>query len=177
VKVVLFDLGRTLEDQGVLLPGAVEALEGIQSLRDAQGQPAVLGLVSDFDMPGSPSEVPGIQQEYYAVLDGLGIRPFFEPVARRVTLSTEVGEYKPHEKVFRTALDKVRPGLPFAAALFVTENPDHVEAAGLLGMRAVHFRGPGQTTGEVTRLVDLIPLVREFLGRGEGDPPAPHGSE
>jgi hypothetical protein len=30
-------------------------------------------------------------------------------------------------------------------------------------MRAIHFQGPGQNTGDVDRLVDVIPLVQKFL--------------
>ncbi len=79
----------------MLLPGARETLQAISALRDAEGAAAVLGLVSDFDMPAEPSQVPQIQQRYYALLDHLGIRPFFEPVAEHVTLSTEVGVSSP----------------------------------------------------------------------------------
>jgi hypothetical protein len=37
MKVVLFDLGKTLEDQDVLLPGARETLQAIQEMRDGPG--------------------------------------------------------------------------------------------------------------------------------------------
>ena len=167
VKLVLFDLGDTLESDGVLLPGAVETLEAIASLR-ADGQPApVLGLVSDFHMPAEPSEVGDIQQQYYSLLDDLGIRPFFEPVAERVTLSTEVGVFKPDEAVFRAAASKAGPAVEFADVLVVTENRGHVLAARSLGLVAVHVRGPGQPHGEVDTLPEVIPLVQAFLGGGE----------
>jgi Peptidase family M28 len=171
VKLILFDLGQTLEDGDVLLPGALETLEAIQALRDADGPAALLGLVSDFDLPGQPSDVPEIQQRYYALLDHLGIRSFFEPVAERVTLSTEVGVFKPDEAVFRAAVAKAGQALDFSDALFVTENRGHVLAARRLGLAAVHLRGPGQTDGEVDTLPDLVPVVREFVSdagqRGE----------
>lgn len=162
MKVVLFDLGRTLEHDGVLLPGAVQTLEAIEKLRDEDRQPVAMGLVSDFDMPQTPAEVPAIRQSYLQILERLGIRRFFEPTERGVTLSTDVGAFKPDERIFRAALNRFVPNLPFTAALFVTENPDHVSAARAMGMRAVHFQGPGQTTGDITQLLDLIPLVEEF---------------
>lgn len=163
VKLVLFDLGNTLESNGVLLPGAMEALEAVASLR-AGGRPAaLLGLVSDFEMPRQPSDVPIIQQRYYELLDDLGIRPFFEPVAERVTLSTEVGVFKPDEAIFRAATSKVDPTLEFDDVLFVTENPSHVLAARSLGLSAVHLRGPGQPLGEVETLPDLVPLMQAFV--------------
>ena len=167
VKLVLFDLGDTLESAGVLRPGALETLEAIASLRrDGQAAP-LLGLVSDFHMPRQPSDVGTIQQQYYSLLDDLGIRAFFEPVAERVTLSTEVGVFKPDEAVFRTAASKISPALEFKDIFFVTENSDHVRAAGLLGLVAVHVRGPGQPDGGLETLAELVPLVQVFLDDGE----------
>jgi hypothetical protein len=167
VKLVLFDLGDTLESAGVLRPGAMETLEAIASLRRDGHAAALLGLVSDFHMPDDPSDVGPIQQQYYSLLDDLGIRAFFEPVAERVTLSTEVGVFKPDEAVFRTAASKISPDLDFKDILFVTENIHHVRAAGLLGLVAVHVRGPGQPGGGLETLAELVPLVKAFLGNGE----------
>jgi FMN phosphatase YigB (HAD superfamily) len=164
MKVVLFDLGKTLEDRDVLLPGARETLQAIQAMRDSDGEAAILALVSDFYMPDNPEQIPLIQQRYYELLDKLGIRSFFEPVADKVTLSTEVGVSKPDEKIFRAVIEKIDEGLGFRDVLFVTENQEHVLEARLLGIRGVHFKGPGQNSGEVDRLVELVPLIRKFLG-------------
>jgi hypothetical protein len=163
VKLILFDLGRTLEDGDVLLPGAREALEAISGLRDGSGPAAVLGLVSDVEVPAGPSEVPLIRQRYLALLDHLGIRSFFEPVAERVTLSSEVGASKPDEAVFRAAVTRADPALQFADVLFVTEDRGHVLAARRLGLAAVQVPRPGRTDGEVASLADLVPVVREFV--------------
>lgn len=166
MKVVLFDLGKTLEDNGVLRPGALDLLKAFDSAR-LEGRPvALLGLVSDFDMPDKPSDVQIIQQRYYELLDHLHIRPFFEPVAERVTLSTEVGVFKPDEAIFRAATTKIDSALEYDDVLFITENLDHVLAARRLGMAAVHLRGPGQPCGDVQTLPELIPLVQAFI---EGD--------
>ncbi len=62
-------------------------------------------------------------------------------------------------------MTKAGPALEFSDALFVTENRSHVLAARHLGLTAVHLRGPGQTDGEVDSLADLVPVVREFVGR------------
>ena len=133
MKIVLFDLGQTLEHNDVLLPGAVQTLEAIGNLRDMDGQPVAMGLVSDFDMPQTPADVPAIRQSYLAILERLGIRRFFEPADRCVTLSTDVGVFKPDERVFRAALDRFAPNLPFTAALFVSENLNHVTQPGRWG--------------------------------------------
>lgn len=167
VKLILFDLGNTLESNDVLLPGALGMLEAISSLQSGARPAVVLGLLSDFDMPRQPSEVPIIQQRYYKLLDDLGIRTFFEPLQERVTLSTEVGVFKPDEAVFRAATSKLRPSLEFNDVLFVTENFAHVLAARRLGLSAVHFRGPGQPLGEVETLPELVPLVRAFVNDEE----------
>jgi hypothetical protein len=167
VKLVLFDLGDTLESGGVLLPGAVEMLEAIAALRTDGHPAAVLGLVSDFRMPATPADVAGIQQEYYSLLEDLGIRQFFEPVAERVTLSTEVGVFKPDAAVFRAAASKAGPGVELGDVFFVTENRNHVLAARGLGLVAVHVRGPGQPHGEIETLAGVVPLVQAFLDGGE----------
>ena len=77
MKVVLFDLGDTLEHQDTLLPGAVETLTSISRIRDEDHQSVTMGLVSDFNMPQSPAEIPAIRQRYLAILDNLRIRDFF----------------------------------------------------------------------------------------------------
>jgi len=143
MKIVLFDLGDTLENNDVLLPGAMQTLKAIANLRDAEGAPVAMGLVSDFDMPASPADIPAIRKSYLAILDALGIRHFFEPTDRCVTLSSDVGVFKPDEKVFRAATDRFALNLAFTSVLFVTENPIHVGAAHALGMRAVHFEQLG----------------------------------
>lgn len=163
MKIVLFDLGRTLEEQDVLLPGAGETLQAIQAMQDAS-KDVVLALISDFNMPDRPEQIPAIQQQYYDILDTLGIRSFFEPVADRVTLSTEVGVFKPDERIFRAVIKKIDEDLSLQNVVFITENRSHVEAARDLGMTAIHFKGPGQNAGDVDRLVDLIPIIQEFLG-------------
>jgi hypothetical protein len=76
MKGVLFDLGKTLEDRDVLLPGARETLQAVQAMRDSNGEAAALALVSDFDTPDNPEQIPLIQQRYYKLLDKLGIRSF-----------------------------------------------------------------------------------------------------
>jgi FMN phosphatase YigB (HAD superfamily) len=165
MKVVLFDLGNTLEDQqrDVLLPGARKTLTAIQAMRDPKNIPPVLALISDFDMPSSPDEIPAIRERYVAILNHLGIRAFFEPILKRVTLSTEVGVFKPDKKIFKAAISKIDRRLTFKDVLFITENLGHVQKARLLEMKAIHFKGPGQTTGEVSKLVDLIPLIERFV--------------
>ena len=164
MKIVLFDLGNTLEKQGGLATGAIETLQAIQKLRGADGQAPALALVSDFTMPNTPDQIPAIREQYFAILDQLGIRQFFEPISDRVTLSTDVGVTKPDKRIFKAAIKKINPRLRFQDTIFITEEPVHIAAARRLGMKAVHFKGPGQTRGDIDRLADLVPIIKKFVG-------------
>jgi hypothetical protein len=164
MKIVFFDLGRTLEYDGVLLPGAIETLRAITQMRDSRGEAPVLGLISDYFLTEDPAEVPGYQRQYYAELERLGIRSFFEPLAERVTLSTEVGVLKPDERIFRAAVDRIAPGLGYGDTFFTTDTLDHVQAARRLGMTAYHLAVRREApAGDLDNLADLIPLVHAFL--------------
>lgn len=167
MKMVLFDLGDTLEvivnNKDVLLPGALETLQAIEKLKDVQGKPPIQAIVTNFGkIPATPAQMAVSRAEILQILDALSIRRFFEPVAQRVTLSTEAGATKPSKKIFQHVINKI-PGLRFPDVMFITENFTHVKAARQFKMNAVHFKGPGQTTGEVSKLTDLIPLVQNFL--------------
>lgn len=164
MKIVFFDLGNTLEKQGGLAPGAIETLRAIQSLQGSDGRAPALALISDFTMPNTPDEIPAIRAQYLAILDTLGLRQFFKPVSKRVTLSTEVGVTKPDKRIFESAIKKINPSLRFQDAIFITEEPVHIAAARSLGMRAVHFKGPGQASGDVNRLTDVVPIIKKFVG-------------
>jgi FMN phosphatase YigB (HAD superfamily) len=166
MKLILFDLGNTLENTqaGSLLPGALKTLKAIQEMKSADGSPAVLALVSDFgDIPATPEQINASMQEYLKIIEDLGIRKFFEPVAKRITLSTQAGAMKPSKIIFGSAMKKISTQLKFGDVMFITENKSHVTAARGLGMKAIHFKGPGETSGDVKKLSDLIPLVRQFV--------------
>jgi hypothetical protein len=163
-KIVFFDLGRTLEYDGELLPGAIATLQSIQEMRDRRGEPPVLALISDYFLARrDPSRIPELQRQYYAELERLGIRSFFEPLAERVTLSTELGVRKPDERMFRTAIDRIEPGLGYGETMFTADTLEHVEAARRLGMTAYHLQVYGEPAGDVSSLPELVPLVRRFV--------------
>jgi hypothetical protein len=162
-RVLLFDLGNTLEVDNALQPDAKAVVAEISQLHDGEGNAVALGLLSDYTMPATPAEIPTIRKEYLDILDALGIREFFEPVDERVTLSTEVGVYKPDRKIFRAALDKLAPGEHFHSAIFITENAAHVAAARELGMNAIQVRPPDGAGGDVASLKELVPLLRRLV--------------
>jgi hypothetical protein len=145
IRVVFFDLGGTLVDaQSRPFPHVPEALRTIQQLVSENGQPLLTGLVSDFEMPSPPATPPKIRaifEKYLALLAETGLRPLFEPVQRRVTLSTHAGVSKPDRRIFTTALARLRSKAGLHECLFITENADHIEAARTrLHMSALCFR-------------------------------------
>jgi len=145
VRVVFFDLGLTLiDDHQRPFPHVADALQTIAQFTSG-GKPVRSALVSDFEMPVPPptaAKIKAILTRYLAILDPTGLRPFFEPVAKRVTLSAHAGAMKPAAAVFTTALKRLGAStVPFDECLFVTENPAHIAAARTtLGMRALQFR-------------------------------------
>ena len=101
MRIILFDLGNTLEFDGELMPGAKELLS---SIREMDGYSFAVALVSDFDnfndRPGELVDVKAKQLEYYEILHKLGISSYFEPLYKHVTLSAEVGVRKPDKRIF-----------------------------------------------------------------------------
>ena len=158
MKIILFDLGDTLEykdqNKDVLMLGTIELLSGVQEMRDHNGDTPALALVSDFDEP---------TENYYALLQTLGIDSFFKPLKERVTLSNEVGVMEPDEKIFRAAIDKISKGLSFQNVIFITENKQHTAAARKLGMMTIRLKRTGETDGEVNSLFEMIPLIHLFV--------------
>ena len=58
-----------------------------------------------------------------------------------VVISCEVGLTKPGAPIFRLCLERL--GLPAGAALFVDDRADNIEGAARVGLRTLHFDGPG----------------------------------
>jgi putative hydrolase of the HAD superfamily len=71
----------------------------------------------------------------------------FDPLV----ISAEVGMVKPHEPIFRLALDQA--GVGPSEAAFVDDLPENVEAAIRLGMHGVLFRSTEQAQAEVEALL------------------------
>lgn len=167
-RVILFDLGNTLVNQNTdeALPGAKAMLTSLAGVSDAAGQPVRFGLVSDFFMPDATHTVESRRKQYLKALKKSGLDGFFKPFESRITLSSEVGVFKPDPTIFQEALRRLDPALTLADGVFVTENLPHVEAARALGMAAIHFKGPGQVTGDVTTFPELLETLRELVGRG-----------
>lgn len=172
LRLILFDLGETLESRDRLRPGALSTLHAIQQL----GDQVHLALLSDVEQPRSARDESRIRREYEVLLGRLGIRAFFEPTSRWVTLSSEVGAFKPDPATFRRAMSKAGADLGFADVMFITENPAHVRRARELGMRAVQVSPPGGPAAgaDVDRLVELVGVVEQFVtARPDAGPAAP----
>ena len=108
----------------------VEALTAISSFKTSDGKPLRSCLVSDFKTatpPVTAAKVTALFNEYLGILGGTGLRPFFEPVKKRVTLSTHAGVLKPDRKIFEKALHRLGANVPFEQCLLVTENASHID--------------------------------------------------
>jgi HAD superfamily hydrolase (TIGR01509 family) len=150
IRVVMLDLGLTLVDANQRLFDHVrEALTAIEGFRTADSKPLSSCLVSDFTIvapPITPAKVRPVFEEYLAVLDAAGLREFFEPVSKRVTLSTHVGVNKPDRAVFIKALSRLQSRATLEECLFITENADHIRAARqTMGMTTLQFKSPEAT--------------------------------
>ena len=147
VRVVMFDFGLTLVDaRRRPFPFVKESLTSIQSF-SAGGRPLQTCLVSDVEMPSSPptpAMVRAAFEDYLKILDASGLRPFFEPVQKRVTLSIHAGERKPEGKIFTTALRRLGTTATLEQCLLITEEEAHINAVrSQLGMQALLFRKAG----------------------------------
>jgi len=151
-KVILFDLGDTLEHQDapghhVLRDDAKDVLDHIKSLNDTNGQSPILGLVSDYLLPdewGVPpttEQIKRSKQAYFNEIERLGIRQYFEPVTQRVILSTEVGYTKDQniQKFFQKAVEKIG-NTSFNQIIFITENCKHIDSANSLGIKTIFLK-------------------------------------
>jgi hypothetical protein len=146
IRILMLDLGDTLIKNDAVLPHVPEALEVLSKFETPSGATLVLSLVSDFTMPTPPStpqKVNAIFKEYVATLTQLHLKKFFEPVERRVTLSTHAGVFKPDPLIFKKALQRLRMRLELTECMFITENAVHVAACRKLRMTALHFAPNG----------------------------------
>ena len=151
IKVVMFDLGQTLIDdvQQRPFPHVIDALRKI----NASSVPKTC-LVSDFKMDLTPARA---MKEYLAILDASGLRKFFEPVQKRVTLSNHAAAVKPSRKIFKKALERL--GLPatlFKDCCLITESAAHIKAAReKLQMQAFQFGVDFQDWADVPNLLGV----------------------
>lgn len=138
----MLDLGDTLVHNGAILPHVPEALESFRGMRTANGQPLEMCLVSDFTMPTAPvtpDKIGEIFEEYLELLRQFGLLEYFEPVERRITLSTHAGINKPDRRVFEKAIERLKVDAALTECLFITENEAHIQACGILGMDTLRF--------------------------------------
>lgn len=146
IRIVIFDLGLTLLDaRDRPFPHVIGALTAIAGFRTADGRALRSCLVSDYEMPSSPLstlQIGALFRAYLARLKASGLQPLFEPVQRRITLSTHAGVFKPERALFETALRRLRAAVTLEECLLVTEDAAHVRAVRRqLGMQALRFRG------------------------------------
>jgi FMN phosphatase YigB (HAD superfamily) len=174
IKVLMFDLGDTLVGADRQpFPHARDALAVIAQLKTRAGKPLRSCLVSDFDLaapPATPARVAAIFARYLTLLDATGLRTFFEPVQKRVTLSTHASAMKPDAAVFEKALRRLGVRATLAECLLVTDNKAHVRAVCQhLHMHALQFQPPGATGGDFDDWADAPALIAHEVAPDHAD--------
>jgi hypothetical protein len=141
LKVLMLDLGGTLERNGALVPHARQSVQALSKFKLRDGSQLEYCLVSDFHAaePFNEANVGALFTQYLEMLDSLGLRNLFDPVARRVTLSTHANVMKPDRRVFDLALKRLGVASGLDDCLFITEDTAHISAARALGMDCLQF--------------------------------------
>ena len=139
------DLRRVTEDKVYNLENYRLFPDSIQTLEALRGK-YKLGVISDT----WPSIVP--------VLENLGILAYFDCV----TYSYTLGVYKPHESMYRDALQKL--GLPPEETVFVDDGAGNLEGARRMGIQPVLIRAkPGADTCETMASIEKTSGLLELL--------------
>jgi hypothetical protein len=145
IRVVMFDLGNTLlrESDRTLFPHVLPALHSIEGFVTEDGQPLERCIGSNFpaQVPVPPQEVEQAFQQFVGILEKVGLAALFQPAARRVTISAQVGVAKPNRAFFEGALVRLGLAPNLDTCLFVTEEEDHIRRAAALGMQTLRFGG------------------------------------
>lgn len=167
IRVVMFDLGMTLIDSANQpFANVKNALTAISGLKTADRETLHSCLVSDFTMamPMTDAKVTTLFDEYLAILDATGLRPFFEPVTKRVTLSTQAGVSKPNPKIFKKALQRLGISISLKECLFITENAAHIrKARDTLKMKTLQFRSAGSNEYDFEDWADAPGLIANLV--------------
>lgn len=162
----MLDLGDTLVRGDTVLPHVPEALGVLTRFETKSTTSLVLSLVSDYDMP-TPPETPrktrAIFNTYVAMLDKLQLKTFFEPVERRVTLSTHAGVLKPDPRIFKKAIQRLRLRIGLSECLFITENAEHVSRCRQMGMTALLFDTAGSLKGDFSDWAEAPLLIASIV--------------
>jgi hypothetical protein len=174
IKVVMFDLGETLVGSDRKpFPHVRDALIALKDFRTSEGTPLQSCLVSDFTNvapPLTPEKIRPVFDEYLGILDGTGLREFFEPVDQRVTLSTHAGVAKPDRAIFELALKRLHSTAGLQDCLFITENADHIRAARqTLKMVTLQFKASGATEFDFDDWSKAPALIAHLVGPEQSD--------
>ena len=145
IRVAILDLGGTLVDDAHPFPHVPEALSALARIKLPGASPPsrlTLLLVSDFTMPEAPvtkAKTAALVKEYVALLEGFGLRPFFMPISKRITLSTQVGVLKPDRRIYEAALERSATGATLDECVSISEDAAHLAVCRQLGMATLRF--------------------------------------
>jgi hypothetical protein len=167
-KVILFDLGDTLEHNGHLREDAVETLKKIKHMKDINNESPLLGLASDNEFPNTTNLQ--ARKKYYSILRDLEIVEYFKPLDTNVTLSKDVGATKDENLplLMETAKKKIGNNISFNDLIFITENKGHIDSANLLGIKTIFLKlnnnsGLDNGNNTISNLSESINLIEGMI--------------
>jgi hypothetical protein len=165
ILALLIRLEETLVRQNRVVPRAPEALRTLNGFETASGRPAALGLVSDFPgrLPVPADQADGVFSQLVARLDDWQLKPFFEPVSQRVTLSAHAGVPPPDWRLFETALRRMGVRAGPGECLLISGDREDVAACERLGMAALRYAGPGEPGGDFADWAEAPLLVARLM--------------
>jgi FMN phosphatase YigB (HAD superfamily) len=173
-RVILFDLGETLEHNGDLREDSLLTLEKLKEMKDKNNESVILGLASDFKLPddwGPPpleEQIKRSKEDYFMILESLGIQHFFKPVEQNVILSTEVGRTKNQDiqKFFQTGVNKIG-NTSFNQIIFITENIQHIRSANILGIKTIFLKLDNNSNDNndytISKLIESVNIIEEWI--------------
>jgi len=156
IEAVIKELGIPPTQE---LVGSIRELEEREILQDIHLYEDSLPTVRELRSRGiATALVSNCSNNTRAVVERLGLPAEFD----QMILSFEVGASKPHEKIYRIALERLGLTQP-ERALFVDDQPEYCQGAEAAGIPSLLIIRPGSEpphdTGDIATIAELSELL------------------
>jgi len=175
--IIFFDLGDTLVRQSStssyeLIPGALKALQEIHSMKDADNNLPIMGLIIDAhrreEAPLSETEKEQKKSWILDILKKTNIKQLFEPIETYVTLSSDIDFTKSQnfKGFIDIALNKVNKNNEYENTVFITEDKEHISLAKSIGIKTIQITNKNNSDlldDEINALSQLSIKIKKFI--------------
>ena len=172
VRVIFLHLSSTIVQGEAALPHLQDALEVLSKFETESGTAPILSLIADYAAPSSPvtdQTTEAIFSEYVSMLDKLGLKQFFEPVDRRLTLANPAAFCQPDLTVVEKAIKRLRQRVNLTGCLLITSCPAEVSAAyRKMGVKVLRFDPEGLTNADFNDWSEAPLLIACIIGPESG---------